>query len=399
MSSLVQRIAKHYPEGVHTILVVGAANGGDLQNWRRLGSRHLVLTEAHPDLAAELSRRIDGARNEEVWPLAVTPSQRDGALLYVCNNPRYSSLRRAQELGIYFPSLKVTGEIRVAARAFHEAIKQSGATEAAPNLLVLAAPGQSLDLIRSTPPEQLQAFEWIIVHASSVPLYEGDDAEACLTSLRAAGYENVQEDPDAIHPDRAVLLRRDDTRVRVGQLESRLKQLAEEHARLLAQHKTELDKVAAELAGEKKRAAEQHTQIQKLIQERDAQAKLANDRKAELDNAAAALAGEKKLAADRYTQIQTLTQGRDSQTQAITQLKSELDRANQQIVELKQSLSDREGLLKKVSLQNQERGARIVALDKQLMELKQRQAWLDEEMTKAEAQVEFIKDIFLRDRA
>jgi hypothetical protein len=329
MSPLTQRIAKHCPNGVHTILVVGAANGGDLQNWRQLGSQHLVLTEAHPDLAAELSRRIDATRNEEVWSLAVTPSQQDDALLHVCNNPRYSSLQRAQELDIYFPSIKVTSEIRVSARAFHEAIQQSGAIESASSLLVLAAPGQSLDLIRAIAPEQLQVFEWIIVHASSVPLYERDDAEESLASLKAAGYENVQEGPDAIHPERIVLLRRNDTRVRLGQQDLRLKQLAKEHARLLAQHKAELDKAMAALAEEKKSAANWHAQIQALTQERDGQAKLANDRKAELDKAIAVQAEGEKLMADRYVQIQMLTRERDAQAKASVQQKAEMERSLQ----------------------------------------------------------------------
>lgn len=329
MSSLVQRIAKHYPDGVHTILVVGAANGGDLQNWRLLGSQHLVLIEAHPDLAAELSRRIDATRNEQVWSMAVTPSQQDDALLHVCNNPRYSSLQRAHELDIYFPSLRMMGETRIPACAFHEAVRRSGATGSAPNLLVLAAPGQSVDLIRSIPPEQLQVFEWIIVHASSVPLYEGDDAEASLDGLKAAGYESVQEDLDAIHPDRTVLLRRDDTRVRLSQLESRMKQLAEERVHLLAQHKAELDKAMAALAGEKKLAADRHAQIQALTQERDAQVKLADDHKAELDKAMATLAEEKKSSADWRTQIQTQAQERDAQAKASVQQKAELERSLQ----------------------------------------------------------------------
>jgi hypothetical protein len=357
MPSLIQQISKQHPNGVHTIFVVGAARGGNLQDWRKLGSKRLVLTEAHPELATKLARCIDTTRGEEVWPLAITASDQEQAVLHTCNNPRFSSLHRPCELDSYFPHLKMIGEAVVSARKFGIALQQSVPAKGTDNLLVLAAPGQTTELIRSTPPERLQAFDWIIVHADAVPLYEGDNMEACLASLKAAGFDYVQEDTDTIHPERIVLLKRNDTRVRIGQLEDQEKQLTRDRASLIAQHKMELDKATATLAEREKLASDCHAQLQALMQERDALSNAAAQHKIELAKATAELATQSKLAADRDV------------------------------------------LLKKVSLQNQERGSRITALDKQHTELQQRQVWLNEEMLKAEAEIEFIKEIFLKDSA
>jgi len=332
MPSLIQQISKQHPNGVHTIFVVGAARGGNLQGWRKLGSKRLVLTEAHPELATKLARCIDTTRGEEVWPLAITASDQEHAVLHICNNPRFSSLHRPCELDSYFPHLKMIGETVVSARKFGTALQQSVPAKGTDNLLVLAAPGQTTELIRSTPPERLQAFDWIIVHTDAVPLYEGDNMEACLASLKATGFDCVQEDTDTIHPERVVLLKRNDTRVRIGQLE-------------------------------------------------------------------AALAEQKKLASDRLAQIQVLGQECDASTKDASKYRVELDKATVELAAQSKLAADRDALLKKVSLQNQERGSRITALDKQQSELQQRQAWLNEEMLKAEAEIEFIKEIFLKDSA
>lgn len=436
MQSLIRQLQKYRPAGIHTIVLIGAGDGADLPALRALNSRKMLLVEANPEQLKLLSRRIEPALGEEVLPVAATHTGKAGAKLFLCNNPRYSSLSRADQLEKHFPNLHITGETEVRTLPLPEILAAVSEVDDVGKLLILDAPGQSLSLVRSVPTEVLETFDWIIVSVADAALFDGDDAVDCLAALDAAGFDPVAEDSGSIAPERRILLQRNDPKVHRARLAVEQKRYSGQIAQLEIRHKTELDKITAELArqvedhkgqlakltterdrqaklvderqialdkttaalaGEKKLAADRQAQFQSLTQERDAQAKAAAQHKADLDKTTAALAGEKKLAADQQAQIRSLTQDRDTQTQSVAQLKAELDRVHQQVSEQKVSLSEREALLRKVSLQNQERGARIVALEKQQTELKQRQAWLDEEMTKAEAQVEFIKDVFLRD--
>src|SRR3546814_12782609 len=74
-----------------------------------------------------------------------------------------------------------------------------------------------------------------------------------------------------------------------------------------------------------------------------------------------------------------------------------LDKATQIAAQHQKLSTDRQETVERLTKQNQERTSRISKLEAEHVVLEQRQARLNEEMIKAEAQVDLIKDILLRD--
>ncbi|MFC3714799.1 hypothetical protein ACFONC_01330 [Luteimonas soli] len=502
-----------------TVLIVGAGSGVDLPLLRRLGPRRLVLAEAHPEQAEALSGRVDPARGEEVWPLAISAEPLEQASLHVVNNLAFSSLKAPTGLLEYFPNLREVRQDAVPTRSLAAAIETLALDAGAEHLLVLDAPGQAFELLGATPPQALRAFATVIVRCSLEPLYEGDEAvEEVLATLRKIGFDPGNRDSEAIYPQTAIVFARSESHAEKLQLEALLAQvkadcdaqmqlasrhtkeiehlivdrdraaaLAQEHkadldqaSRLAAERGAELEKAtqlaaerqklvasrdeqvqklveerdaqaklaaergaelekATQLAAERQKlVASRDEQVQKLVEERDAQAKLAAERGAEVEKAAQLAAERQKLVASRDEQVQKLVEERDAQAKLAAERGAELEKATQlaaerqklvasrdeqvqklveerdaqaklaaeQVQKLMQErdgqaklVAERQVLLDKASSQNQERGARIIELEREQARLDRHQAWLDQEVIKAEAQVELIKDILLRDKA
>lgn len=130
-------------------------------------------------------------------------------------------------------------------------------------------------------------------------------------------------------------------------------------------------------------AAKGQTGIQPLTQERDSHAKQAVERQAQIDaltQTAATLTEEKTaLAALRDAlqgEVATLTRVRDEQGKLAAESKTE-----------------RESL----QIQLKQKGSRITQLESELAEFVARQQLLNDEMIRAEAQIDLIKDVLLRE--
>jgi len=445
MRALIKHLSHASQDPIETILVVGAGAGNDLPAWRELHGKRLILAEAHPRLSKDLAQRIEPSSGEEAWPLAIVAAPSQQAVLQVLNNPLHNSLLSPQGLIKHYPNLRVVNQAEVAARSLGESIEGLVLDARHTHLLVLDAPGQAGALLEATPAQVLQSFTWIMVRCGMESLYADEMGLSDVkTLLREMGFDVLTDDPEAIYPQTALLFKRNDDRVRINQLEVQLQRRGEEfavQAKLASQHEAELSEATQQIAEHEKLATDRHAQIQKLTQERDEQGalaiqyqndldkairqaseqeKLATDRHAkiqkltqerdeqgklaiqykdDLDKATQQASEQEKLATERHAQAQKLAQERDEQTKLAAQNKADLDKALQQVAELQKLSADHKVLLDKLSRQNQERGTRIIHLEREHAELNKRQAWLDQEMIKAEAQVDLIKDVLLRERA
>lgn len=338
MKTFLEQIARSQ-QPLGTTLVVGAGSGSDLPALRELPAARLVLAEAHARSVEELAARIMPDRGEEVWPLAIVPVPTQQSTLHILNNPRFNSLNPPTGLSPYYPNLRVIGQAEVATRTLAEAIDRLALDTTRPHVLVLDAPGQAGDLLSATAVQALQAFTWIILRCAAVPLYADDkQAQDLLEQLDKGGFDFVEEDPQSLYPQVSFLLTRNELQVEKLRLQSL---------------------------------------TQRLIEKRDEQTRLAMAHKAELDKAAQVLTEQRKLAADWQAQVQTLIQERDKQATLAR---------------------ERQELLDKVSRQNQERGARIIELEREQARVDRHQVWLDQEVAKTEAQVELIKEVLLREK-
>lgn len=397
MRTLIQQLVEQSPGENATILMVGAGNGAELPLLRQLGGSRLVLVEAHSGQAEVLARRIDPARGEEVWPRAITGAAVEQATLHVVNNPGFSSLKSPMGLVEHFPNLREIRQSSVPARSLAESIETLVLDAAANHLLVLDAPGQAFDLLSATPPRALQSFARMIVRCGVEPLYADDKGmEEVLEVLRNIGFDAGSEDPEAIYPQTAVMLARNDTRVEKLRLETLVAQVSAEcetqtllanqrgqeierlargrdHATALAQkYKTELDAAIADTA-----------RIDKLTRIGDEQAKLTAQHKAELDKVAQAATEQQKLVADRDAQIQKLTQERDAQARRAAQDKAELDKVVQAAAQEQKLANDRHALIQKLTRERDDVAANLAEAQPEHDALKAGIAALNQELAEA----------------
>ncbi len=232
MRELLSLVAAETDRAAGTTLVVGAGTGAELPMLRRVGNRRLILAEAHPEMATELSARIRGADGEEVWGLAIAPEPVAEAELRVLSNLRYCSLREPRRLLEQSPNLREQRAIEVGARSLAQAIELSVSDQERNHLLVLDAPGLGVELLQRTDAALLQRFAWVLVHASALPDLYCDEPAYQLGSerLEGLGFSRVAEDPDALYPEVITLYRRDDHRIELLQQAGLIDQLRAELA-------------------------------------------------------------------------------------------------------------------------------------------------------------------------
>ena len=503
MNNLLRHIREHSTDGLHSAIIIGAGNGSQLSDWRQLGCGHLLLAEAHPRQAEELGRRLRHEQGERLLALAVTADEQPMATLQPLNNLAYSSLNAAIGLFEHYPNLRSGEALQVPVRSLGQLLAEQALDEQQPHLLLIAAPGQAMQLLQGTPAGVLQAFTWLLIECSSEPLYQCDAGASEISAwLQGLGYDLVSEDPDAIYPQSQLLFKRNPSVVERLRLSSEVAELRSqrvhaaqasqqqiaamqqqlqqrdatlvEQTRLTNERQTQIDmlgKENAELTAaldalgkdkislgvardeQTKLASERQAQINALGKEkadlaaardalakekseltkaRDEQAKLASERQAKIDAlskekadfAAArdALAKEKseltkardeqaKLASERQAKIEALskekadlaaagdalskekieiTKTRDEQTKLASERKGQLDKITAERDQAQKSVAEQ----KKTFDNGQQQ---IKTLENQASESLQRQQLLQEELIKAEAQIELIKDLLLRE--
>jgi hypothetical protein len=396
------------------VLVVGAGSGADLASWRALKPRRLLLLEPQSSMTRTLSSRLRPSASEALLEAALVTTDEPTAPLHVLSNPRESALSQPTGLLEHFPNLKLRqiqdvptvrlGQILGALGS--DALSLDAQPDAAElpwpegAVLIVEAPGVAACLA-SDLPHLLARFEWVVVRCGEQALFEGDDdATALRAALEPIGFTRVHASDDAIPPYVEWLFQRQPMAPSVWQTHARLADVAAQCDRLTQERVAQAARSEALQAENQAltlaRDAGLATQAE-LVAERDALAvQFANvttarealaQEKAELTGQRDALAKEKaelvaardgqaKLAAERQAQVESLgrekaelTAARDGLAKDKSSLQAQLDEARQQLETGRQ----------------------------QQQELTTRQQLMQEELVKAEAQIELIKDLLLRE--
>ncbi|MCQ4253823.1 hypothetical protein [Stutzerimonas stutzeri] len=169
-----------------------------------------------------------------------------------------------------------------------------------------------------------------------------------------------------------------------------LTQARDEQANLATERQVQLDQLTkekAELTASCDALAKDKTA---LTQARDEQAKLVTERQAQLDQLTQEKA-ELTAARDTLAKDKTaLTQARDEQAKLAADRKTQLDKITAERDQLQKSLNENKKALEGAKQQIQQ-------LEEEASESLHRQQLLHEELIKAEAQIELIKDLLLRE--
>ena len=465
MDTLLQQIVRNSSLKPGITLVVGAGDGATLPALRQLGSRRLVLVEAHPRQAEELARRVQLDQGEEVWSLAITPDSSSRTTLQVLNNLRYSSLRTPQALFECAPNLRVVGQVDVPARSLSEAIEQLALDEHENHVLILDAPGLGRELFHSAPSAMLRSFAWILLCGGSLSeLYVDDVAVAkAAIELIDVGFDQAGEEPDTLYPWATLLMQRNAQRIGALRLQEQLADLhrqmdhanemiaalvtaRDNQSRLAAERQTQLEQVqkaleerqhqAEDLANKQTVLAQENIDLTKqleqgqkivadckeemialagekaaLVQEQaNLNGQLTQARKALTEHQGqvkaltaekAALAGEKTELTEQLTQARKALTEHQGQVKALTAEKATLvqERTDltMQLEQAQKTAADHKSNLDAVQQQTSKDKKQIQQLQAQNSETAQRQQLFQEELIKAEAQIELIKDLLLRE--
>ena len=426
MNCLLQHIRQNTQTPTGLTLVIGAGNGASLPALRQLGSSRLVLVEAHPRQAEELARRARMDLGEEVWHQAITATAQGNVTLHVLNNPNYNSLMSPSGLLTYFPNLRAISKLEAPSQTLTESITALSPAEDDDNLLILDAPGQTLELLKATPPSALQSFAWIIINGAVETLYSGGStATESAFWLQKLGFDPVSEDQEALYPHTSLLLVRNPTRVEAYRLDTEIRQLYEQldqcqraHVQEAEDYRQKLDQLGHHSDEQTRRLSERQNQLDALTSEkaeliaardalsqdkavltaaRDQQTKLANERKTQLD----ALTSEKAeliAARDALSQDKAaLTAARDEQTKLAEERKAQLEKVSSERDQAQKSAAEQKTNLdaaqQKLMTQQQE----IKQQEVETNESNLRQQLMQQELIKAEAQIELIKDLLLRE--
>jgi hypothetical protein len=329
------------------VVHIGAGPGAELPGLLALGAKRLVLVEGDPATADELE--LAAGPSAEVLRAVVSPGG-GPANWHTVSVPGLSGLRPpTSALQRLYPRLR--SELGPTRRSvtLAELLTPLGLDPTASNLLLLDLPGSEDALLATLPEALLTSFEWIELRGCAEPLYEGASvADAALRRLQAHGYELVAQDLDRRPAWPRRLLRLDRQRVE-------RQKLAQEIAELTIQRSREVDA---------------------LTQARDEQAILAAERLKLLEQVTQARDSQAKLAAERQAQLAKLVAARDQAEQVTIELRIEIERLQRAA---------------------HERDVQLAELEAQLADAARREKAFSDEMTRAAAQIDLIKDLLLRE--
>ncbi len=408
MKKLIQTLQDIKPSDFGSVLFVGAGKGDLLPVLRGLNAEQMVLCEANPVNLQALVRIVYG-ENETLLPIAASTINTDCVDFHILNNVRYSSSATPAKIIEIRPNLRIDKTVSVPAKSLTQIIHSLSVSPEKPSLLILDAQGCNHALMRSIPISLLYSFEWLLVSGMQIQDAYKDDCPITETTryLKDYGFELIMVDPEAIHPNANALFKRLPLVTHVLAQEEQNNLLA---ASLEDANRFAIEQEAAlELTRRKNDELEQRlmslqTRIETLIRSRDEHAQLANERASQLESLNQAKSSADKLAAERQAQLQQVSQERDAQTQQLTESQAQLTHRQQKLSELEQQLKERQtkiesmihtrdDQLRVISQQAQ----RITQLETEQSEMDARQNLLNEEMIRAEAQIDLIKDVLLRE--
>ena len=359
-----------------TVVHVGAGHGGVLADYARLQPGRVVLIEGDRDAAARLREEKRAHPFAEAIECAVAPSAGE-AVWHTFNLPRFNGLHVPAGLQARYPRLRELPGRTVATAAFSAlSVLQEPRGGVAPDVLVLDVPGQEVGLLASLDPDALQRFQWIVVRTCALDEQGGADTSSRIAQvLEARCFRPVRAvaDTDLLWPTRvfrldASRLRIEQYRARIAALEEHLTQARGAEAALREERESLAEAAVREkarLRAERDELAEKAQAMSRQIQDLVTQHERQTQRLGELEVQVSALS----------RQLATLTTDRDRWQQVADERASHAQSLQQRLRAQEQHAT----LLKA----EQERDAAL------------RQALMQQELSKAEEQLELVKELLL----
>lgn len=326
---------------IHTLVHIGAGNGGQLPLYEKLNLSRVILIEPLPGQARYLRQSTANMPNTEVWELAISCEHHNqSATLTEYNLAQASSLHDATGLLELYPGIKVVQQHQVATITPAALIERLQLPTEQQHQLVVEANGEETAILHALAEQQLLTlFSNIELTLPNTALYNSIyDPQALQQWLSAHCFERKAENTD--DPDTSIYSwQRNPLKLQITELsqqKSSLKQQlinsqaasAEQHKVAKAQqaeHKIIQEQLNAKLA-------EQATHIEQILA----------SSKIELTNAAAAqLSTEEEL--NKYkTYFANRKQQHEAAELRITELTQALAEATAELTGLREQLQNQQ---------------------------------------------------------
>jgi len=461
MKSLFSNPSTFIQGPLESILYIGVGSSIDLSDLKCLNPKRIALVEGDPEAAKQLALSLANETSCQVLPALV---KSDGTVtrFFRYSLPFLNGILGIGKLNTLYPRLNVIKELDVPSTNLWTLLGTLSLPKTGKGLLILDIPGQEAAILESAYPEQLQAFEWIIVRGCKSALQEGAQTlEASIAHLEEAVFKLVVTDADS-DPAWPVCLFQYDHRManlqgelahqtrlllgRATKIEEQAQSISALEATLAANQKeldgarvqqkqltkknidlgaalalsdskvtpqaTEIAALQAELAKQTSLAEEQAPRIAALQAELAKQTSLAEAQASKLAILQTELAKQTSLAEAQAPAIATLqtelakqTTRAEAQAAQIADLQAELAKKTTLIEVLGKGRTQQDNVYKEVSQERISLRAEVEKLkahNQQLEELlagqQARTKLIDNEFQKVEGQIDLIKEIFLREK-
>lgn len=350
-----------------TILHLGAGRCSEFAEYDASGARRIVLVEANPEVARYLRETYGHDERVEVVERAVSDAAGHGELR-LFNVKELSSLREPVGLRELYPGLRETERVSVEVVSLPGLVSELEIERDHVNWLVMDAPGEEATLAKVLCSGGFaDVFDRATLHASPVARYDGTASYTELVAmLEGCAYE-VQSQDDA-DPDRLVAtLFRDAVRVENAALHERLEAaetLAAERAEEITRLTGEREELSATVSG----LREQLSSVQSDLERRTAEQRELESQNRQSEKRVVEL--QERLAA----------MSKENETHART-----VEELREKVAALTKDQENRDKALQTTNDLNEES--------------QRNQAKLNQEIVRAEAQIDLIKDVLLSDRA
>ena len=399
------------------VVHVGAGNGTAARRYADWGVTTALFIEAEEELHDKLNAAIAGRSNWSAH-MALVSAKEGTSDYYRASNPNENGVLVPESLSGLWRNLKTCDQCQLETTTLESLLSASSVpTEFLAWAVIDCLP--ALPVIRGA---GRYADNWDVIIARVI-LDEkhapgrGASKEEVDSYLSSRGYCSVAFEDERQPAVGIALYVRDWKAGNHEQLTARQQQLEQltkerdEQVTLAAAKQTQLEQAGKAREEQSKLAAERQQQLEQLTRAKEEQAKLIAEKQAQLEQLAKAKEEQAKLAAERQQQLEQLTRAKDEQTKLAAEKQAQLDQLSkakdeqarlaaerqQQLEQLKKERDGQVTLLAEKQTQLERKDVRLAELKNSMIETEARQQLMNEEMLKAEGQIELIKDILLKE--
>ena len=394
-------------ESFDTILHLGAGQDADRSDYEGLQFQKIILVEGDPEAAEVLSATYEGISDVQIISKVVTPSGGD-VTFHRYNLTSVNGIFPAGRLTTLYPRLRLIGEEvlhTISLSSFIEGFQIDGDCK---NLLILDLPGQEADLIQSLSRDQLRKFRFVVIRGCREAYQEGaKELGQSLSFLKKSHYKLAEQDAEE-NPQWPIALFEFDGAIAEieEELEKRAHLLVEKDTQIHQQGERigELERLFGEvsaqrdgLQGEVAEVTRQRDELKSahaiLNEELENRARLLLEKATQIHQQGERIAELERVLGEVSAQRDALQEELENRARLLVEKETEIQQKSERIEEAERHYGDMTAHRDALSAEREGLFERIAGFESQVQDQLGRQKCIKDQMAKAEAQLEMLKEL------